>query len=37
MSVARHCGVKSLLIFALVGVLLGVIIASLVVPPALSW
>jgi hypothetical protein len=28
---------KTVLIFMLVGVLLGVVIASLVVPPALSW
>ena len=37
MSVATHSGVKSLLNFVLVGVLLGVVVASLVVPPALSW
>jgi hypothetical protein len=37
MSVATRSGVKSLLNFTLVGVLLGILVASLVVPPALSW
>jgi hypothetical protein len=33
----RHTFVKSIAIFVLAGALVGVVIASLVIPPALSW
>jgi hypothetical protein len=36
-GLASSAGVKNVLIFVLAGALLGIVVASLVVPPALAW
>ena len=36
-ALASPCDVKNILIYALAGALLGIFVASLVVPPALAW
>ena len=36
-AIAKIRGVKNILIYVLAGALLGIFVASLVVPPALAW
>lgn len=36
-GIASNAEVKNILIFVLAGALLGIVVASLVVPPALAW